>query len=1300
MNKLLKKVLSSLITLSLVAGSVVMPITASADDTAITPMVAGDTVVKEWKFDFGSADDVMEGYTAVTADRNYVTAKDYGFLGIDEEGYKLANSIDGFGNQKGQIIELGAGGGTGLNDGIGVIGAGGTGENEGKDIYGNQGDKYYPLRFALKVEDEQFFRVKATVTTLDTTKDANVSIYTARKHPIIKNTTVAAGETKTVEFSVRTTPIYYKGISRAIADEMVNVCVLGENSALASLEIQQVEKLPVMWVLGDSTVTDGNTTLPFVDYQNYTGVGTGLTMYLPRTMAMVNEGEGGLDAHDNNHYNMVASRIQAGDYMYVEYGHNHKTDGTSGYLSALDKYYNKCHEVGAKLLIVSPIERINQWDSATSTYTQSLNGFADTGEQYVADKVAAGATDIAYVDLNDYSINWYNKITADNDNSADAIKYYFQTGKGAGTDRTHPNDAGAEHLAYEFFKAAKAVEDETQKAVVEGFLTNMTDETPTLISEDVMAGGVGGSAWPTYIVPTDEKYPVLINDIVFDESGAVTSVTVEKRDAEITMDSYGIIVITILDENGAEKGKIYAQNQVDNSNPNGTYTITGFSSDVTLGESDTYTAVVMKAKDTESGVIVDEEANLAYSAVYKPTEIAKQLLSNEDKDSYEDFDYYGAVYSGDSASQLNDYNSWSRDGSAGIDLSLGETDDFKYATIKSDGSKNGSANQGSCYIAKALDSEIGTSGRYMISADFKYVSGGGLNVRLVTGHSSKNLGGTEGMTAFTINSDGKVSVNGTEVGTIAATSFTNVKYILDMDLGTATVSVGGGDETVINIDGYQTKELTVSPSKISQFMFDGSKVAYEVKVANLMVAQLKDVKLPTYSVSVAPSNAEWGSANIVRNTSDETETASLMSDNSAITMTCNYGGGVTVESTGAASAVVIVAEYENGALKSFKLNPVEFTEAGTKTIDAAVGAKVMLWESMSTIAPLAEAGIVPETTPEPTPTMPPISDSEESLPINTVVTLNAQANTGYVFMGWKTVDDELVSSDVNYSFRLRENTNLVASFVKEPGVEDITNYSLSATSSFVSAKAGTTTTMVIVDPVDADGTPMSKVTNADITWSTDNDNVTVDANGVVTIGEGYTTGDAATATVTVTGALNGITKTFKITTYSYAYYEEMTDGATNFDGLFMTIANKTAIVFPGASTTKTYKLAAPVALDKATTISYDHAWSGANTCGQSRTLNFKNSSGTTIFSMYYSWGGLYVNGTEMASAVSKDSWSTVKVEVDPTENTVTVTVGENTQTTTLADNAGDLASIEFASAGSVPGPEARALGVSKIVIEQ
>ena len=71
---------------------------------------------------------------------------------------------------------------------------------------------------------------------------------------------------------------------------------------------------------------------------------------------------------------MVKDRIKAGDYLYVEYGHNHKSDGPAGYVSNLDKYYNACHSVGATLVIVSPIERINTFTDGA--YQHTLDGFA------------------------------------------------------------------------------------------------------------------------------------------------------------------------------------------------------------------------------------------------------------------------------------------------------------------------------------------------------------------------------------------------------------------------------------------------------------------------------------------------------------------------------------------------------------------------------------------------------------------------------------------------------------------------------------------------------------------------------------------------------------------------------------------------------------------------------------------------------------------------------------------------------------------------------------------------------------
>ena len=66
------------------------------------------------------------------------------------------------------------------------------------------------------------------------------------------------------------------------------------------------------------------------------------------------------------------------------------------------------------------------------------------------------------------------------------------------------------------------------------------------------------------------------------------------------------------------------------------------------------------------------------------------------------------------------YNDWTKRGSSGMTLTLGKSEDIKYATIQSDGKKNGVANQGSTYVAKDLVKEIGSSGRYMVSMDMKY----------------------------------------------------------------------------------------------------------------------------------------------------------------------------------------------------------------------------------------------------------------------------------------------------------------------------------------------------------------------------------------------------------------------------------------------------------------------------------------------------------------------------------------------------------------------------------------------------
>lgn len=807
------------------------------------PDVDDPAAIKRWKFDFGSATDVAEGYTAVTADKDYWAEDNtdgYGFMGINKESDLVGNRFDSFGNQLGQVQVLQTGGGKGLKDAIGCVGI--TAQKD------ELGDEYYPTRFALKVPDDTYYKVTATVTTLDPTKDATATLYTERKHPIYTDKTIQAGKTVKSVFTIRVTPIYYeksdpKGL---ISDEMVNVCVAGDNTALAALKIEQIETAPTLWVLGDSTVTDGNTTLPFFRLQNYTGVGTGLTQYLPSNVAMVNEGEGGLNALDNSHFNVVQDRIKQGDWLYVEYGHNHKSaDGVSEYKGCLDKYYDLCDKVGAKLLIVSPIERINNFSGGV--YQHSLDGFARAGEAYVQAKVDAGKTNIAFVDLNKTSYEFYNKITRDNGGDANIIKFYFCTEFGAkATDTTHPNDTGAENLAYCFFEAAKAVTDETQKAVLSGLLDGMSEEQPHLVSKAITdLGPAPNKAWPEYTLPIDEKYPVAIKDIRFDEDGKLSYVKVKVQQAQTTMSDYGIIEVTINNADGSVKGVLYANDQVDNSTGYGVQTITSFrtegGSDVVRADGDTYSIVVYRAYRDPNNLLVKDDDNFAYSRVVTSeniSEIEEYLLPGERGD-VEDFNHF-------SQTTLTGSGKWSFGGSSGSDLSLGKDASGKTYTNLAVTEVKGSwvvAREFENLTDKGINIGTGKTGKYMIDAELNFKSGSNLKFSFAENVTNK-APFIEGaiLDAFVIRAGGEVTSHGTKLtAKLTQNQWTHIKYVLNMDAGTAEITIGNSEPQTVNVPEFATYgEVAINTFRYLSITQAENRSSFNAQLSDLTVAKLRN----------------------------------------------------------------------------------------------------------------------------------------------------------------------------------------------------------------------------------------------------------------------------------------------------------------------------------------------------------------------------------------------------------------------------------------------------------------------------
>ena len=930
MKNVVKRFLTGVVISSMVFtamfSTLPAPVSVSAENTGYTPIVEGDTVLNEWKFDFGSAEDVAEGYIAVKPDMNVIQSGTYGFLGNDNNGHKLSDRLDSFSMVEGTNIELVAGGGSGLYDAIGST------------------DKYYPTRFAMKVQNGTYYRVRATVTGLDQSKDAKITLFSEKRHPIFTDKTIKAGETYTVDFSVDVQTVYYEKSDPKgnYVDDLLNVVVVGENSAIAALTIQQVTPGKTLWVLGDSTVCDQSAAIPYFPLQNYAGVGQALSKYVPSTIAVSNHGEGGLNAADNLHFNNVKNNIKPGDYMFVEYGHNHKEDGPAGYLAALPKYYEAAHSKGAYLIIVGPIDRHNstQYDSSTNTWSSTLSGFSDAGKQYVENLIANGATDVAFVDLNKPCLDWFADLTAET-RDIRMTNYYFMTARGAGTDGTHPNDAGVEKLASLFFEEAQKIVDANvpvQADVLRGLVENRSSEQPVPVSNEIISlGWPPNSAWPVMpVAPVQYEYPMVIKDVTMDENGVFKTMSVQVLQQ---VSDYGRCIIAVYNPDGKLAGVAYAVDQIDTTTGTGIQEVR-FNTNLRLQEGQTYAGYVWGFKDIQ-------EQNypltmIPYAKKYVPTDIAEYLIKGEETD-IENFVYYGK----NDGDDINGCNSWVVSGSSGKNTTLGHDGNISYVNVMADGVKDGVANNGSFYLYRKLDKEIGSSGKYLVQADLNYTSGGGLNFSFVNGITSSAPWGTTGVTLFTVDSEGKITVNGTEVGQLTQGVWSTVKYILDMDYGKATVTVSGGNEVTVDIPMYQSSDITQMPNALNFLSLNANRVAFDLKMANLTVAALKQDELPMRKLTISSEDESKGTVAI----KDEKELSVQKPMNTVLTIEATPKEGYEFagwfDENG--NAVSFVTEYTlrlheditiKAAFKVAEVDPIEylfkedFSKLTTSTLSA------------------------------------------------------------------------------------------------------------------------------------------------------------------------------------------------------------------------------------------------------------------------------------------------------------------------------------------------------------------------------
>lgn len=635
----IRRGLTTALALSMTVSTMALsePSTTYAAVSARTPGV-GETL----KFDFG--ENAADGYIGVNAAHQYYsddysilntdseTGLTYGFLGLGENGYQVSDRTDRLTMDEGMEIILENGGSNGVDsDYVYALESIYADEYEDLNDEFDFGDGTMPIRFALNVEGQSYYDVKATIANSSDTEAASVSLYSERGHQIATNVILQPGETKEISFSAAVMNVYYvkSEPKETYNDTQLNVMVAGKNAALASLEVTRVEYKTTIFLLGDSTGCDQYGYLPVYPLANYTGVGQGLTAYF-EDIALSNQGEGGLSSADNAHFNLAKSQIKEGDYLYVEYGHNESS--VASYASNLAKYYEAAHEKGAKLIIVGPIDRSQkrQYDSETNKWTSTLSSYSKVGENYVkaliyggldaakeyATAVAEsidvgdeyideltsqgitenGVDDVAFIDLNEGWLEFLSDVTADG--GYNYSKYYYTNNNRGSADTTHINDYGANNAGYifatevkELYESGENSNDEAKKiqaAVVKELYTdyknNRSDVSPDRVSEAVINAGVAPNSTYPQKFTTPEKvevtYPVKITEVSISEKTATVKLL-----EDIT--TYAKVVVRVNDASGNLKNEYWTTDWIDNtSNTKGAIVTLNFEDKIEISDDD------------------------------------------------------------------------------------------------------------------------------------------------------------------------------------------------------------------------------------------------------------------------------------------------------------------------------------------------------------------------------------------------------------------------------------------------------------------------------------------------------------------------------------------------------------------------------------------------------------------------------------------------------------------------------------------------------------------------------------------
>ena len=288
-----------------------------------------------------------------------------------------------------------------------------------------------PLLFKADVKKEGNYRVSVSMAGCSE-NEQEVFLFLGRRHLAWRGT-LQHGQRQTVEGIVNVCDIIPRGKTEGCPDTTVDIALIGRGAALSEIRIEPVQ-CPVIYIGGDSTVTDQSAEYPYAPGASYSGWGQMLSAYLDCRIAVSNHAHSGLTTEsfrEEGHYAILYDRLKAGDYVLLQFAHNdQKLDhlkAEEGYRENLDRYISEIRKKGAYPILVTPIAR-NTWKGLDGTYNDLLSEYAEAVKRLGAER------QVPVIDLHAVSRTFVLI------KGLEAAKQWFYPG-----DFTHSND----HAAYQ-----------------------------------------------------------------------------------------------------------------------------------------------------------------------------------------------------------------------------------------------------------------------------------------------------------------------------------------------------------------------------------------------------------------------------------------------------------------------------------------------------------------------------------------------------------------------------------------------------------------------------------------------------------------------------------------------------------------------------------------------------------------------------------------------------------------------------------------------------------------------------------